>query len=102
VTPEGNEVRWWSMRLAQNKKPVTYRCPLCDRYLAALSEHALIAPEGDSSRRRHAHTECVLRARKAGTLPTEDEWRRAQRDGAPGRPRGLAATVRRLTSLLRR
>jgi hypothetical protein len=38
----------------------------------------LIWPEGDKSRRRHAHTECVLRARKAGSLPTEDEWRATQ------------------------
>lgn len=66
------------MRRAQNRKPATYRCPFCGRHLAALSEHALIAPEGDSTRRRHAHTECVLRARKAGRLPTEEEWRRTQ------------------------
>ena len=63
-------IRWWSMRPAQNLKPATYRCPLCDKYLPALSEHVLIAPEGDTSRRRHAHTACVLAARKAGRLPT--------------------------------
>jgi hypothetical protein len=34
----------------------------------------LIIPEGDGSRRRHAHTNCVLAARKAGRLPTRDEW----------------------------
>ena len=28
--------------------------------------------------RRHAHTGCVLAARKRGELPTEDEWRRTQ------------------------
>ena len=67
------------MRPAQNLKPATYRCPLCGKHLPALSEHVLIWPEGDKSRRRHAHTECVLRARKAGRLPTEDEWRKAQR-----------------------
>jgi hypothetical protein len=66
--------RWWSVRRAQNRKPSTYRCPLCGRQLPALSEHMLIVPEGDSSRRRHAHTECVLKARKAGRLPTRDEW----------------------------
>jgi hypothetical protein len=71
-------VRWWSMRPAQNRKPATYRCPFCGKHLASLSEHALIAPEGDSSRRRHAHTKCVIAARKAGQLPTEEEWRRTQ------------------------
>ena len=62
------------MRRAQNRKPATYRCPLCGRHLPALSEHMLIAPEGDGSRRRHAHTQCVLAARKAGRLPTRGEW----------------------------
>jgi hypothetical protein len=72
------DARWWSVRRAQNRKPATYTCPLCGRYLPALSEHLLIAPEGDSQRRRHAHTECVLAARKAGRLPSRDEWLRAQ------------------------
>lgn len=72
------EVRWWSMRPAQNLKPATYRCPLCGRHLPALSEHVLIWPEGDKSRRRHAHTECVLTARKAGKLRSEEEWRGTQ------------------------
>ncbi len=74
-------VRWWSVRRAQNRKPATYRCPLCGAYLPALSEHMLIAPEGDTSRRRHAHIECVLKARKAGRLPTRDEWLRTQGGG---------------------
>jgi hypothetical protein len=78
------QVRWWSMRPAQNLKPATYRCPLCEKHLPALSEHVLIAPEDDRSRRRHAHTECVLAARKAGRLPTEEEWRATQ-----PRPRSL-------------
>jgi hypothetical protein len=47
--------------------------------LHATSEHALIAPEGDVSRRRHAHMECVLAARKRGELPTEDEFRKKRR-----------------------
>jgi hypothetical protein len=38
----------------------------------------LMIPEGDSSRRRHAHTECVIAARKGGRLPTRDEWRQTQ------------------------
>jgi hypothetical protein len=66
------------MRPAQNLKPATYRCPLCGNHLPALSEHVLIAPEGDKSRRRHAHTECVLEARRAGRLASEEEWRRSQ------------------------
>jgi hypothetical protein len=70
--------RWWSIRRAQNRKPATYRCPLCHRHLPALSEHMLMTPEGDSTRRRHAHTECVMAARKAGRLPTRDEWLRTQ------------------------
>ncbi|MGN6169332.1 MAG: hypothetical protein ACTHQQ_14365 [Solirubrobacteraceae bacterium] len=69
-----SEARWWALRRAQNRKPATYRCPLCGNHLPALSDHMLIVPEGDSSSRRHAHTECVLRARKQGRLPTRDEW----------------------------
>ena len=75
------QVRWWSMRPAQNLKPATYRCPLCGKHLPALSEHVLIWPEGDKSRRRHAHTGCVMQARKAGRLPSEEDWRRAQPKG---------------------
>ena len=66
------------MRPAQNRKPATYRCPFCGRHLPALSEHVLIAPEGEASRRRHAHTACLLAEREAGRLPTEEEWRRSQ------------------------
>jgi hypothetical protein len=38
----------------------------------------LMLPEGDSGQRRHAHVECVLAARRAGQLPTKDEWLRTQ------------------------
>src|SRR5437764_11712581 len=69
---------WWQVRRAQNRKPATYTCPLCGRYLPALSDHMLIAPEGDAQRRRHAHTECVLAARRTGKLPSREEWLRAQ------------------------
>ena len=69
-----DEARWWAARPAQNLKPATYACPLCGQLLHAMSEHVLIAPEGDSKRRRHAHTDCVLAARRAGRLPTYDEW----------------------------
>ena len=65
--------RWFAIRPAANRKPATYRCPLCGRHLPALSEHMLITPEGDSSRRRHAHTTCVMQARKAGRLPLREE-----------------------------
>ena len=54
---------WWEVRPAANRKPATYRCPICDRHLAALSEHMLLFPEGDHSRRRHAHTACVTAAK---------------------------------------
>ncbi len=86
------QAAWWSVRRAQNRKPATYRCPLCGGFLPALSEHVLIAPEGDASRRRHAHTKCVLEARKAGRLPTRDEWAKDQ----PRRPGPWRRLVERL------
>jgi hypothetical protein len=43
----------------------------------------LIAPEGDTRRRRHAHTECVLAARARGELPLREEWLRRQPRRAP-------------------
>jgi hypothetical protein len=43
-----------------------------------MSEHVVIAPEGDVDNRRHAHTECVLAARKSGTFKTYDDWRETQ------------------------
>lgn len=74
----GPPPRWWQTRRAQSLKPATYRCPFCRQRLPALSEHMLILPEGDPSARRHAHTACVLAARKGGRLPTRDEWLRTQ------------------------
>ena len=82
---------WWTVRRAQNSKPATYRCPLCGYRLHAMSEHVLIAPEGDTSRRRHAHPECVAAARAAGRLPSRDEWRKTQ----PRQPGVLARLLRR-------
>jgi hypothetical protein len=79
------------VRPAHNLKPATYRCPLCGGHLPALSEHMLIAPEGDTSRRRHAHSACVVAARKAGRLPTKDEWRATQ----PREPSLLDRLLRR-------
>jgi hypothetical protein len=66
--------RWWVMRRASNHQPKTYRCPICGQQLPALSEHMLLFPEGDHSRRRHAHTRCVLAARSNGELLTREEW----------------------------
>jgi hypothetical protein len=78
--------RWWVFRRAQNRKPATYRCPLCGGHLPALSEHMLIAPENDAARRRHAHTACVLAARRGGRLPTREEWLRTQPQQAKSSP----------------
>jgi hypothetical protein len=38
----------------------------------------LIAPEGDTRRRRHAHSKCVLSARARGELPLREDWLRTQ------------------------
>jgi hypothetical protein len=75
---KNQDPRWWEARRAQNHKPATYRCPLCGELLPALSEHMLLFPEGDHSRRRHAHTACVMQARAQGRLRTRDEWQRTQ------------------------
>jgi hypothetical protein len=82
--------RWWAVRPAQNLKPSSYICPLCDQQLHAMSEHMLLVPEGDASRRRHAHTACVAETCKAGRLPTVDEWRKTQPS-----PPGLDNRLRR-------
>jgi hypothetical protein len=65
--------RWYAVRPAANRKPATYRCPLCGGLLPALSEHMLVAPEGDGSRRRHAHSACVMAARGQGRMPLREE-----------------------------
>ena len=75
------EPRWWAMRPAQNQKAARSVCPLCDGMLHAMTAHALIAPEGDVSKRRHAHMDCVVAARKRGQLVSEDEWRARQKRG---------------------
>lgn len=72
------QARWWTVRRAQNRKPATYRCPFCERQLPALSEHMLMFPEEDKSRRRHAHTKCVLAARERGQLMLREDWLRTQ------------------------
>jgi hypothetical protein len=65
--------RWYAVRRAGSRKPATYSCPLCGGLLPALSEHMLVLPEGDGSRRRHAHAECVMKARRDGQLPLREE-----------------------------
>lgn len=65
--------RWYAVRPARNRKPATYRCPLCGEHLPALSEHMLVLPENDPSRRRHAHSRCVMSARRTGRLPLREE-----------------------------
>jgi hypothetical protein len=81
---------WWAIRRASSQKPSSYRCTLCGRSLHAMTEHSLIAPEGDASRRRHAHTECVLAARRDGRLPLREEWLATQ----PQRPSLLRRLLR--------
>ncbi len=81
--------RWYSMRPAQSTKPATYRCPLCDRRLPALSQHMLLFPEGQAQGRRHAHTACVLAARRDGRLLTRGEFARTQ-----PRPPSLLTRIR--------
>jgi len=76
--PNLPRARWWTVRRATNSKPATYRCPFCGRHLLALTEHVLIAPEGDTRRRRHAHTECARAARERGELVLREEWQRTQ------------------------
>jgi hypothetical protein len=79
------KARWYAVRRAANRKPATYRCPLCGGMLPSLSEHMLVLPEGDSSRRRHAHSACVMAARKQGRLPLREE--------VEPRPPGLLARL---------
>ena len=83
-----HRARWYVVRSAANRKPSTYRCPLCGGLLPALSSHMLVVPEGQPPRRRHAHTDCVVRARKAGRLPLRE-------DVEPARPGLLARLLRR-------
>jgi hypothetical protein len=82
------DARWYELRPAANRKPATYRCPLCGELLPALGEHVLLFPEGDHGARRHAHRGCVLEARRAGRLPLREEVE-------PARPGLLARLLRR-------
>jgi hypothetical protein len=82
------QASWYAVRPATNRKPATYRCPLCGALLPALSNHMLVLPEGDTSRRRHAHIGCVMKARREGRLPLREEV-------APRRPSLVARLFRR-------
>jgi hypothetical protein len=79
--PRFANARWYDVRPAANRKPATYRCPFCEQPLPALRAHMLVWPEGERSLRRHAHTDCVMAARREGRLPLRDEVEDA-------RPRG--------------
>jgi hypothetical protein len=82
---EFRKARWYAVRPAANRKPATYRCPLCGGLLPALSEHMLVSPDGDTTRRRHAHSACVVAARKQGRLPLREE--------VEARPPGMLAKL---------
>jgi hypothetical protein len=89
-----DSARWWTVRRAHSMKPATYMCPFCRKRLHAMSEHALIAPEGDMNRRRHAHVECVARA----GLPSREDWLKTQ----PREPGLFARLFRRIRPVHRR
>ena len=82
------KARWYTVRAASNRKPSTYRCPLCGGLLPPLSDHMLVLPEGDATRRRHAHARCVVKARREGRLLLREEIE-------PRRPGLLARLFRR-------
>jgi hypothetical protein len=86
--PEFRDARWYALRPASSTKPATYRCPLCGGWLPALSQHMLVMPEGDATRRRHAHSACVTSAQRAGRLPLREQVQ-------PSRPGLLARLLRR-------
>jgi hypothetical protein len=65
--------RWYSVRPARSTKAATYRCPVCGERFPALVQHALVVPDDDPARRRHAHMACVVKARRAGRLPLRTE-----------------------------
>jgi hypothetical protein len=98
--PWTDGARWYDARRSQNRKPAHYRCPLCGNQLPSMSDHMLLFPEGDHARRRHAHAECVYRARNAGRLPTRDEWLRSQAPAGQERP-GRRLSAKRILWALR-
>src|SRR3954469_22966036 len=91
---------WYSIRPVRSLKPATYTCPLCGQRLHAMSDHVLVAPEGDTSRRRHAHLECVA----AANLPGRPRQRWAGSAAGDARPedRAPSGALRLLARLLGR
>jgi len=73
--------KWWAIRHAENLKPVTYVCPFCAELLPSMKAHVLVLPEGDTRRRRHAHTECVMAEKRAGRLPSREQYLETQPQG---------------------
>ena len=93
------DARWWTVRRAQSFKARSYTCPLCLKQLHAMTDHVLIAPEGDIEQRRHAHPLCVREARSRGSLLMRDEWEALQghahdRGGLLGKLLGKRAETR--------
>ena len=50
--PRLEKAAWWAIRPVRSRATATYRCPLCGFQLHAMSDHMLIAPEGDGSRQQ--------------------------------------------------
>ena len=72
---EAHAVRWWSVRPAEEPQardlylPVLRPVPARDQ-----RAHAGFCRRATRDAVRHAHTACALAARKAGRLPSRDEW----------------------------
>jgi hypothetical protein len=86
-----NAPKWWAIRRAENLKPVTYVCPFCEELLPAMVPHVLVLPEGDVRRRRHAHTDCVMAEKRAGRLPSREQYEGTQ----PSRPGRFSRLLQR-------
>jgi hypothetical protein len=100
--PKLDRADWWAIRTARNRTAAHYTCPLCGLRLHAMTDHMLLAPEGDMSRRRHAHAECVQAARAAGRLPLRDEWLAARPRSAVAQRGPLARALDLARSIARR
>jgi hypothetical protein len=59
-----------------------------------MSEHVVVAPDGDVDRRRHAHLECVRAEREAGRFPLYEDVKSDE----GGRVRRLLRGLRRRPS----
>ena len=85
---EFRDARWYAIRRAgrRSRRRTAARCAAatCRRSASTCSW----CPRATRSRRRHAHTKCVMRARKAGRLPLREEVE-------PRRPGIFARLLRR-------